>query len=118
MNDGKKMSTKKWVASAFETRSSQGSSMNKWIALWLMVLVTLLHIKYLNAELKDKGDFSLIPQFLWCDLIAIGILLGLVHTTDIIAFLNRDKSNGSCQINGNIQQETRQEDQQIAKKED
>ena len=91
MNEEPFMKKRKWLAAAFESKSGTGSSMNKWLAFWCMLLVTLLHIKYLHAQITSKGDFDLIPQFLWCDFTACALFLGIVHASDIILLLNRNK---------------------------
>jgi hypothetical protein len=85
------MDKRKWFASALEAKSSKGSSLNKWLALWCMVLITFLHVKYLHSEFVSKGDFDLIPQFLWCDFTGCALFLGIIHATDIIMLLNRGK---------------------------
>lgn len=96
MNEGKPyMKKRKWLAASLEEQPSGGSSMKKLLSLWSMVLITLLHVKYLNAELKDRGDFAMIPQFLSIDYTAIGVFLGLVYIPQIIqlvtAYFNRNK---------------------------
>jgi len=111
------MNKRKWVASAFESKSGTGSSLNKWLSFWCMILISFLHIKYLNAELKNKGDFDLIPQFLWCDFTGCALFLGIIHATDIIEFLNRNK--GYNQIGGQVDTSCiKQSEEQVLKKSD
>lgn len=88
----------RWIAAAFDTKDTGGMSMRKFLAFWTMVLITLLHTKYLASECKDKGDFALIPQFLWVDYTAIGTFLGLVIVTDILRFLNREKGDTVTEV--------------------
>jgi len=64
---------------------SEGYSARKLTALWLVVLITYLHYKF--VDITNSLDFHIV------DVCAVLIALGIVTAEQVIKFKNGDKSD-------------------------
>lgn len=80
----------KWLLGVGDN-SNFGLSIRKVIAVWVMVLITRIHNKYLLSACtivdgKTAGNFDFAQTLLYVDYIAIGVLLGLILWQDLAKF--------------------------------
>lgn len=77
----------KWLLGLWDN-SNFGASMRKALAVWIMILITRIHNKYLAFEMSDKGSGStdFLEMLIYVDYIAIGLLLGLILWQDLAKF--------------------------------
>ena len=92
----------KWVLGLFDN-STSGASMRKVLAVWVMVLVTRLHNKYLDTQVSLSAKDGIVTTtswdfgttLLWADYIMVGLLIGFIVFQDIIKLKNGNSSTTS-----------------------
>jgi hypothetical protein len=69
----------KWFLGFFDN-SPDGGSMRKLVAVWFMVLITLIHGKYLRYTIsgKQEADFEFAGTLFYIDVVMVGLLLSLI----------------------------------------
>lgn len=80
----------KWLLGLFDNNPG-GASVRKFLALWVMVLVTLLHTKYLSVQVTKTAagttsDWDYGTTLLYADYIMVGLLIGFIVVQDILKF--------------------------------
>lgn len=76
----------KWILGLFDNNTN-GASLRKALAIWLMVLITRLHGKYLNIQImKDAQDWGFGETLLYADYTMIGLLIGFIVFQDLLKF--------------------------------
>lgn len=74
----------KWLLGLWDN-SKEGASMRKVLAVWVMILVTRIHNKYLNIQImKDSQDWGFGETLLYADYIMIGLLIGFIVAQDVL----------------------------------
>jgi hypothetical protein len=74
----------KWLLGLWDN-SKDGASMRKVLAVWVMILVTALHRKYLAVQVtKEASDWDFAETLLYADYIVVMLLLGLIVAQDVL----------------------------------
>lgn len=77
-----------WLGS-FWDNSPNGGSMRKVVTVWIMILITRIHSKYLNYAVNSSGDFDFAITLIYCDYTMIASLLGLIVLQKLVdLFIN------------------------------
>lgn len=84
LNKNKENKAIRWFMGLWENAEG-GLSMRKVISVWIMVLITRLHNKYLNYQIsKEGGNFDFAETILYVDYAVVLMLLGLILFQDIL----------------------------------
>lgn len=76
----------KWILGLLDN-SAVGASLRKALAIWLMILITRIHNKYLSIQImKDTQDWGFGQTLLYADYIMIGLLIGFIVFQDLVKF--------------------------------
>lgn len=65
-----------WCKKSLEDPATGNASSKRLSGVWMMVLITLLHIVWLKKAFMT-GEFALLPEILWADLAFVVAALGI-----------------------------------------
>lgn len=72
-----------YIQSAFDTHS-KGASARKLSALWIVMLITLLHASYFRYQYNKSGAYDLLTEILIIDYCFVALALGLTTIETLI----------------------------------